>query len=37
MFSARSFTVSGPMFKSLVHFEFISMVLENALISFVFM
>ena len=34
-FSSRSFIVSGPMFRSLIHFEFIlCMVLESDLVSF---
>ena len=35
MFSSRSFIVSGLMFRSLIHFEFIlCMVLESILVSF---
>ena len=38
VFTSRSFIVSGLMFKSLIHFEFIfCMVLENVLISFFYM
>ena len=35
MFSSKSFIVSGLMFRSLMHFEFIfCMVLESVLVSF---
>ena len=35
MFSSRSFIVSGLTFRSLIHFEFIFvMVLESVLVSF---
>ena len=35
MFASRSFIVSGLMFRSLIHFEFIlCMVLDSVLVSF---
>ena len=35
--SSKSFIVSGLTFKSLIHFEFLCMVLENVLVSFFYM
>ena len=37
MFSSKSFIVSDLTFKSLIHFEFIFMILETVLISFFYM